>query len=115
VGEHSFLGTAAKVFSKEDETSADYNPGLPVVAFRFSDDFKKEFPHLRQGIAFPLPTYLNPMLFSFVSEEMRVLTRPSNNLKLAKSKAIHHPQLSPPTQRRQNRNPARRGARKHEF
>ncbi|PMD60879.1 glutamate decarboxylase [Hyaloscypha bicolor E] len=48
VGEHSFLGTAAKVFSKEDETSADYNPGLPVVAFRFSDEFKKEFPHLKQ-------------------------------------------------------------------
>jgi hypothetical protein len=55
------------------------------------------------------------LFFSFVSEEMRVLTRPSHNLKLAKSKTIHHPQLSPPTQRRQNRNPARRGARKHEF
>jgi len=55
VGKHSFLGTAAKVFSKEDETSADYNPGLPVVAFRFSDEFKKEFPHLRQGIPFPSP------------------------------------------------------------
>ena len=48
VGSHSFVGTASKVFSKEDETSEDYNPGLPVVAFRFSDEFKKEFPHLRQ-------------------------------------------------------------------
>jgi glutamate decarboxylase len=48
VGTHSFLGTASQVFSKEDETSADYNPGLPVVAFRFSDEFKKEFPHLKQ-------------------------------------------------------------------
>jgi len=48
VGTHSFLGTTAAVFSKEDETSADYNPGLPVVAFRFSDEFKKEFPHLKQ-------------------------------------------------------------------
>ncbi|KAH8595202.1 glutamate decarboxylase-like protein [Bisporella sp. PMI_857] len=36
------------VFSKEGETSADYNAGLPVVAFRFSDEFKKEFPHLKQ-------------------------------------------------------------------
>jgi glutamate decarboxylase len=47
-GDHTFLGTAGAVFSEVDETSADYNPGLPVVAFRFSDEFKKEFPHLRQ-------------------------------------------------------------------
>ncbi|PBP28294.1 glutamate decarboxylase [Diplocarpon rosae] len=47
-GSHSFLGTAAQVFSKEDETSADYNAGLPVVAFRFSDEFKEEFPHIKQ-------------------------------------------------------------------
>ncbi|RAL65827.1 hypothetical protein DID88_005490 [Monilinia fructigena] len=46
--EHTFKGTDAPVFSKEDETSADYNAGLPVVAFRFSDEFKKEFPHLKQ-------------------------------------------------------------------
>lgn len=26
----------------------DYEPGLPVVAFKFSDDFKKSFPHLQQ-------------------------------------------------------------------
>jgi len=25
-----------------------YNPGLPVVAFRFSDAFKKEYPHIKQ-------------------------------------------------------------------
>ena len=36
------------IFSKEGETSADYNEGLPVVAFRFSDQFKKAFPHLKQ-------------------------------------------------------------------
>ncbi|QSZ36665.1 hypothetical protein DSL72_006546 [Monilinia vaccinii-corymbosi] len=47
-GEHTSQGTNATVFSKEDETSADYNAGLPVVAFRFSDEFKKEFPHLKQ-------------------------------------------------------------------
>lgn len=29
-------------------TSADYNAGLPVVAFRFSDAFKKDYPHVRQ-------------------------------------------------------------------
>lgn len=36
------------VFGKEDETSADYNAGLPVVAFRFTDEFKKEYPHVKQ-------------------------------------------------------------------
>jgi len=38
----------APVFSKEGETSADYNAGLPVVAFRFSDDFHKDYPHIKQ-------------------------------------------------------------------
>lgn len=33
---------------KENETSADYNAGLPVVAFRFSDAFRKEFPNIKQ-------------------------------------------------------------------
>ena len=46
-GEHKFDAKAA-VFGVADDTSADYNAGLPVVAFRFSDEFKKEFPHLKQ-------------------------------------------------------------------
>jgi glutamate decarboxylase len=46
-GQHKFEPSNG-VFSKEGETSADYNAGLPVVAFRFSDEFKKEFPHLKQ-------------------------------------------------------------------
>jgi len=32
----------------EGGTSADYNAGLPVVAFTFSDDFKKDYPHVKQ-------------------------------------------------------------------
>lgn len=47
-GEHNFKGTKAAVFSAEDETSADYNAGLPVVAFRLSEEFKKDFPHVKQ-------------------------------------------------------------------
>ncbi|KAF4637651.1 hypothetical protein G7Y89_g416 [Cudoniella acicularis] len=47
-GVRSFAGVKEAVFGSEDETSADYNAGLPVVAFRFSDEFKKEFPHLKQ-------------------------------------------------------------------
>ena len=33
---------------KDDETSADYNAGLPVVAFTLSDDFKQKYPHVKQ-------------------------------------------------------------------
>ncbi len=47
-GVHDFQGTHEAVFGREDETSADYNAGLPVVAFRFSDDFKKDYPHIKQ-------------------------------------------------------------------
>jgi len=47
-GEFQFKGVKAPIFGKEDETSADYNAGLPVVAFRFSDEFRKAYPHLRQ-------------------------------------------------------------------
>lgn len=32
----------------EDDDPRAYIPGLPVVAFRFSDQFKKEFPHVKQ-------------------------------------------------------------------
>ena len=42
-GEFNFKGIQETVFDKENETSADYNAGLPVVAFRFSDQFKKDY------------------------------------------------------------------------
>ena len=47
---HGSRGTAATAVqpSGEGETSADYNAGLPVVAFRFSDEFGKKYPHVRQ-------------------------------------------------------------------
>jgi glutamate decarboxylase len=47
-GEFAFKGVKEAVFSKAGETSADYIAGLPVVAFRLSDEFKKEFPHIQQ-------------------------------------------------------------------
>lgn len=31
-----------------NETSAHYVAGLPVVSFRFSDEFRREFPHVKQ-------------------------------------------------------------------
>jgi len=48
-GEFTFQGPKDVVSAKEDETSADYNAGLPVVAFRLSDDFKKNYPHIKQS------------------------------------------------------------------
>ncbi|KAI0467477.1 glutamate decarboxylase [Xylaria cf. heliscus] len=36
------------VTGTEGETSADYVAGLPVVSFRLSDDFRKEFPGVKQ-------------------------------------------------------------------
>ncbi|KAK3336877.1 glutamate decarboxylase [Cercophora scortea] len=44
------IKTAASVTTSQpnQETSADYTPGLPVVSFRFSDEFRREFPHVKQ-------------------------------------------------------------------
>ncbi len=47
-GVFRFSNVQEAVFGKEDETSADYNAGLPVVAFRFSDDFRKQYAHIKQ-------------------------------------------------------------------
>ncbi|PSN69047.1 glutamate decarboxylase [Corynespora cassiicola Philippines] len=33
----------------ESQSSADYNAGLPVVAFTLSDEFKRDFPHVKQA------------------------------------------------------------------
>lgn len=32
-----------------DDDPAVYNAGLPVVAFRFNDEFRKSFPHIKQA------------------------------------------------------------------
>jgi len=34
--------------TKDGETSADYNAGLPVVAFTLTDEFKAKYPHVKQ-------------------------------------------------------------------
>ena len=38
----------AKTTLSQDDTSADFNAGLPVVAFRLSDDFRREHPDVKQ-------------------------------------------------------------------
>lgn len=35
---------------EEGDNSGDYNAGLPVVAFTFSDDVKKEYPNIQQVV-----------------------------------------------------------------
>jgi len=44
------ISTAADTPSANDsgETSANYIAGLPVVSFRFTDEFQREFPHVKQ-------------------------------------------------------------------
>ncbi|KAK4229940.1 glutamate decarboxylase [Podospora fimiseda] len=37
-----------KATDNEEDTSANYIAGLPVVSFRLTDDFKKEFSHIKQ-------------------------------------------------------------------
>lgn len=48
-GQYEYVkGQAQELLSAASDSSADYNSGLPVVAFCFSDDFKKDFPHVKQ-------------------------------------------------------------------
>lgn len=47
-GEHVYKGPNEVAWGKDDETSADYNAGLPVVAFHFSEEFKKDYGHVKQ-------------------------------------------------------------------
>ena len=61
-----------------DETSADYNAGLPVVAFRFSDEFKKDFPHIKQEAVSTLmrvKQYIIPSKFDLFWKSSTRLTR----------------------------------------
>lgn len=43
-----FEYTQGRPVFEDSESSADYNAGLPVVAFTFTEDFKKKNPHIKQ-------------------------------------------------------------------
>ena len=47
-GEYTYQDKGELESETENETSAAYNAGLPVVAFRFSANFKKNYPHIHQ-------------------------------------------------------------------
>ena len=88
-GVFNFKGVQETVFGKDDETSADYNAGLPVVAFRFSDEFKKDYPHIKQEAVskllrvrqYIIPNYPLPPTED-KTEILRVVVRESMSLDL---------------------------------
>ena len=47
-GQHKLQNFQDIKFNVEGKTSADYNAGLPVVAFHLSDAFRKDYPHVKQ-------------------------------------------------------------------
>jgi glutamate decarboxylase len=48
-GRFTLQGVKEIISGDDEETSAEYNAGLPVVAFRFSNGFKKDYPHIKQA------------------------------------------------------------------
>ncbi|KAI3610861.1 glutamate decarboxylase [Moniliophthora roreri] len=69
-GSAASLGAPTKGSGKT-EAADNYEPGLPVVSFRFSDDFKQKYPDIQQKI---VPNYeLAPDLESI--EILRVVVR----------------------------------------
>ena len=47
-GAHLYKGPRELQAESVDEASAESNAGLLVIAFRFSDDYKKNYPHVTQ-------------------------------------------------------------------
>ena len=96
-GVFNFKGVQETVFGKDDETSADYNAGLPVVAFRFSDDFKKDYPHIKQEAVskllrvrqYIIPNYPLPPTED-KTEILRVVVRESMSLGSARQTGLRH-------------------------
>ncbi|KAK0110095.1 hypothetical protein ONS95_002751 [Cadophora gregata] len=88
-GVHALVEGEVSVGGEEGETSADYNAGLPVVAFRFSDEFKREFPHIKQenisnllrAKQYIIPNYPLPP-FTDKTEILRVVVRESMSFDL---------------------------------
>lgn len=108
-GEHEYKGAAEIEYGEEGETSAEYNAGLPVVAFHFSDEFKKDYSHVKQESVstllrakqYIIPSTSLPIPLSFASLPSK---GPTN---------IDTRRLPSPPYRKPNRDPPRRRSRKH--
>ncbi|KAL8680730.1 MAG: hypothetical protein Q9186_003077 [Xanthomendoza sp. 1 TL-2023] len=88
-GKHIYKGAEDVEYTREEDTSANYNAGLPVVAFRLSDDFKQNYSHVKQESIstllrvkqYIIPNYpLPPTCQS--TEILRVVVRESMSLDL---------------------------------
>lgn len=76
-GEFHYHGLKEIQAHREGETSADYNAGLPVVAFRFSDEFKAEYPHVKQesvSLLLRSKQYIIPSEYDALTLLRRMLT-----------------------------------------
>ncbi|KAI4243460.1 MAG: hypothetical protein L6R40_003462 [Gallowayella cf. fulva] len=88
-GEHVYRGAGEVEYGSEDETSAEYNAGLPVVAFRLSDEFKRDYGHVKQesistllrAKQYIIPNYPLPPTCQG-TEILRVVVRESMSLDL---------------------------------
>ncbi|KAL9130323.1 MAG: hypothetical protein Q9217_001462 [Psora testacea] len=88
-GQHQLVDFKEIKFGKDGETSAEYNAGLPVVAFHLSDVFKKDYPHVEQesistllrAKQYIIPNYPLPPKKDNI-EILRVVVRESMSLDL---------------------------------
>lgn len=92
-GEFSFKGPKALVYGAEDETSANYNAGLPVVAFRLSDDFKKNHPHVKQE---SVSTLMRVKQYIIPSKPL-VLISPQSNPPPSPGSSLPNPKIQLPS------------------
>jgi len=83
------INEGAKGVERNSDDPHVYNAGLPVVAFRFSDEFKKEFPHVKQASVstllrtkgYIIPNYNLPPNVADI-EILRVVVRESMSVDL---------------------------------
>ncbi|BEJ15224.1 hypothetical protein CspHIS471_0409910 [Cutaneotrichosporon sp. HIS471] len=89
------LGKVKQNLKIDDDQPEYYHAGLPVVAFRFTDDIRQKYPHLKQAwvqsqlraIGWIVPNYCLPPAVDTV-EVLRVVVRESFSGNLL-SKLIH--------------------------
>jgi len=100
-GEYTMKGIAENIYhgQSQTETSSSYNAGLPVVAFRLTDEFNKEYPHVHQS---SVSTLLRAKQYIIPSEFHKILF--NSNIIQTNGRAPNR--LCSPTNFGSNRNPA---------
>lgn len=67
----------------EGQSSADYNAGLPVVAFGLSDEFKKNYPHVKQVSVSNLLRAKQYIIPSMTCTDLSVMPSPLTRYRLS--------------------------------